>query len=291
MIRIIGALFLVLLSSFASGNSPKERIVFLVNTAAEDERGGNIPNAPYLNEAKHLEDLKNSFPNTKIIRIRADSNRELKKLLDLWMQPDPGKKEIAGLLIHAHGNRMIIENESGQFQMQLPSGIAETFSPIIGRFSKEARIHFTSCSILDGMSEKEAGQAMQKIADAFQLESGVVYANKTISMHTSTTLKHIDVFDKDIDGIYRKIKMTEAFFWPLALAIEYYWDHVKYNQGYLLRKKGSESELYESDYYSALKPTVTVQKNVKATSPSSQERSLEKNQNLTPSSLKTQTAQ
>lgn len=94
----------------AQADEKKEKLIFVVNTTENDERGGAT--APYLDEARFADYWAKFDPEAKVVIIRADSNQSAALQIQNWMRPDPSKKEVVGLSIHSHGAAGAIFNES-----------------------------------------------------------------------------------------------------------------------------------------------------------------------------------
>jgi hypothetical protein len=250
------AAFFLLLCEASYG---KEKIVFLVNTAESDVGGGNIKGSPYILERSEINKLKVLFPGAKVIRIRADSNEAIRKGLDLWMQPNPNDKEVMGLYIHSHGNKMLLGNENGKFSLKLPNDIQNTFQPIVGRFSENARIIFSGCLLMAGQSSEQVNSSMRSISESFNLKSGLIYANETEGWLMFQALTYIDIYEKEkVPKDLRDMKVIASALWPVTYPMIGYFENVRYNQGYILSLDSENSRLYKSDYFSALKPGSVV---------------------------------
>lgn len=230
-----------------SATSSKERLIFVVNTTENDVLGG--ASAPYLDEYRWIQRWTKNYPDARIIRIRASTNRGVQMQLQNWMLPNPETKEVVALDIHSHGAEMTMLNESADFAVQLPDDISSVFSPVIGRFAPDARIIIGGCETLSNKNPAEAMASLKSIADAFQMHSGHIYANETVGAEGLKAFE-VNVWNKDIPWEQRKRTLKVYLAWFLTLPNFAYKDRFESNQGYLLETRDGETTRFGRWRYS-----------------------------------------
>ena len=238
----------------------KEQIVFVINTQEDDDDGGAIPHEPYIQENEYIKDWKKIYPQATIVRIRAKTTNELTKNLDLWMQPNPSQKEVAGIFINSHGNKMYLASNDVEFNLLMPDNLA-TFAPLFGHYAKGVRVVFNSCLILSDMTPAQAKTNLAAILDGLKIQNGSIYANATKGDEPFRNLKNTDVIDKNMT-LGRTLEAIAFYtFLPLSAPGLYVYEKHIANQGFFLERDSQSSRLYKTDYFSALQPTLSIQKN------------------------------
>ncbi len=238
-----------------------DRFIFVVNTTENDNSGPAT--AAYLDEARWMRewddvaascqtlDKKNKV---RVIPIRANSNSEISKKLEFWMQqtsPEQAPHEVLGLAVYSHGYHMILLNESEQFKLQLPADIADTFRPLRGRFANGARIILTGCDVLWGQSEPTARTSLKSIADSFQLKEGVIYANYSKGLDPYTLAA--DPFNSEIKIQKRLAALATYMLWPFSGPMLPIMSKYVFNQGYALKLANDRTELFKVQQNSVFK--------------------------------------
>lgn len=246
----ISIAFLILATGFffpaAGANEKKEKLIFVVNTTENDEKGGAT--APYLDEARFADYWENFDPEAKVVVIRADSNRSAALQIRNWMSPDPSKKEVVGLSIHSHGAPAALFNESNQFHLQLPHDLPSVFGSLKGHFSNNARVTFNGCQILHGKSPKEATILLNSIANSLGLSSGMIYANQSLGGQMLDVYK-VSIFNQDISKKMRLAGLMQYLTWPVSVPASKYIDSNVFNRGFLFEKlPNGKTNLYASKY-------------------------------------------
>lgn len=239
----------------------KQSLVFLINTTERDESFGQT--TPYLDEHYDREVWKKIFPQAKIITIRSDTNAGIKLALQNWMLPNPDEKEVVGLFVNSHGNRMFLANQKKSFKVVLPRDLGKVFEPIQGRLAKGARIVLGACSIVKGMNPEQAHNAMISIAKYFKADDMSLYANEMLGLMNLEILRRTDFFNSDIPTKHRALFSLAYIFWPIALPTLYVVDRAQ-NHGYLLEQQGSHTNLYQTTYLEALHPDLRIAKSKRA---------------------------
>ncbi len=213
----VQAFFLAVAFSFPNLAFSKEKLVFIVNTTENDWRGGAIPGAPYLIENDFIKIFQEIYPDAKIVKIRETTTEGVTRSLKMWMSPDPNQKEVVGLLVHSHGDPMRVMSEDYKFYVNLYEDIPKAFEPIIGKFGNNARIIFSGCSVLSGLTDLEAANALRFMAHRFGAKHGLIYANSTLRGMPSQFFLNIDLMNADISIIARATALLMSAMWPLSI--------------------------------------------------------------------------
>lgn len=238
-------------STFTSSFAAAARLIFVINTTEQDEAGPST--AAYLDEARWmsewrdiLADQKSTSPGDKIelIPVRANSNSELTKALELWMGSElNAQNEVLGLAIYSHGHNMVLLNESERFLVRLPQDIETTFKPLLGRFSPNARVLLAGCDVLWGQSPTTAYSSLRSIAKSFGMESGTLHANASKGIDPYTLFA--DPFNSDIKPRKRLAAFVSYLLWPFSGSIVPLMSRFIYNQGFALQFDRDSSQLYK----------------------------------------------
>jgi hypothetical protein len=239
---------------FVDAAQASEPLVFVINTKEHDIRGAVT--APYLDEAADIEAWQKIFPQARVVRIRANSTTELRKVLELYMQDPTETYEVLGLFIRSHGERMRLFNESESFHLSLATDLPTVFQPVIGHFAPGTRVVFDGCSVLEGMNSDEAAQALQGILHDLGITNGGIYANRTLGYEGLEGFSRTSITNGDIPWNQRA---TAALFYgafPITVPIAYLM-RVGLNRGYFLEVNGESTKLYKTNYFKALKPELS----------------------------------
>jgi hypothetical protein len=234
-----------------------DKIVFVINTKENDVRGAVT--ATYLDEYADIQNWQKLYPAAKVIRIRANTNSELTKLLGLWMQADGGDKEVVGLFVRSHGEPLKLFNEAETFSVRLPEDVASVFSPIVNHFAPDARIVFNGCTVLQGKTAEQAAESLKSIVQAFGAQSGIIYANRTYGFESLNAYLRDDLTNKDIPMLQRTSAGVFYVAWPITVPMIYAMTKMM-NRGYLLRFGAKAASVYKTDYFTALKPDLGILK-------------------------------
>ncbi|MBN8542494.1 MAG: hypothetical protein J0L82_19040 [Deltaproteobacteria bacterium] len=218
-----------------------EQLVFVINTTEQDEAGPST--AAYLDEARWMEywsevlaEQKKATQSAKVslIPIRANTNSEITKALELWMgSPLNSGNEVLGLAIHSHGHHMVLTNESEKFLLRLPQDLEQTFKPVVGRFSPNARVLLSGCDVLWGQSSTTAYGSLKSIAKSLGMHSGMIYSNSSKGIDPYTLFA--DPFNPDIKLPKRLAAFATYLLWPFSGTIVPLMSRFIYNQGLLFR--------------------------------------------------------
>lgn len=243
---LFAAIALMPLSTLA-----KQKVVFLINTKEHDIRGAVT--APYLDEYADILNWQQIAPGAEIFRLRANTTEEVRRTLEVFMGQNPDDKEVVGLFIRSHGERLRLFNEQETFTLKLPEDLPRVFASLQGHFSPQVRIVFNGCEVLEGMNRREALQALQGIFGGFGIKEGTIYANRTVGYEGLENFTRVSVFNKDIPVLQRSLAGVFYVAWPVTLPLAYAMKKA-FNRGYLLQISNEEQTLRDTDYYSALKP-------------------------------------
>lgn len=245
MKSLLWVLFFLPVTSFA-----KNQVIFLVNTKEHDIRGAVT--APYLDEDADRKVWRKLYPDAHLYTIRANSIEEMRKGLEVAMANPPEDKEVLGLFIRSHGERMKLYNEQLTFQLHFPEDLPQAFGPIIGKFSDNALIAFNACSILEDMNVSEAQNSLLQITSALGMKDGRIYANRTPGYEGLRSALRTDVRNKDIPALQRGI--AGLFYVAFPITVPTAWLMEKgFNRGYLMEVHGTEAKTVKTDYFSVLK--------------------------------------
>lgn len=220
-----------------------DQLIFVVNTTETNSRGPGT--APYLDEARWAKEwdgliaekkAQNSNEKIKLISIRANSNKELTSMLELWMRPtspDQAPPTVLGLAIYSHGSEMILSNESAEFKMELPTDIAAVLSPVVGRFAPGARVIMTGCNILTGQSEPTARTSLKWMADALEMKEGMIYAQYSRGLDPYTLFA--SPLNSDMKPGKRLAALATYMMWPFSAPMVPLISKYILNKGYILK--------------------------------------------------------
>lgn len=213
------ALIVLFSSLFISMTALGDQLIFVINTTEEDQAGPVT--APYLDEARWSKEWNGIMAShggdktVRLIPIRANSNQEITKALELWMRPDnDNSHEVLGISIYSHGTKMTLLNESNKVLMQLPTDLATVFQPVVGRFAKGARVILTGCEVLEGQSEPTVYTSLRGMAQALGLQDGMIYAHVTKGFDPYTLLA--SPFNSEIKGKKRFAALATYVLWPFS---------------------------------------------------------------------------
>lgn len=251
MKRLFSLSIILLGLSFFQLAQAAQPLVFVINTKEHDIRGSVT--APYLDEAADIQTWQKIFPQAQIVRIRANTTSEIRKVLELYMQPPAEAPQVLGLFIRSHGERMKLFNENETFTLSLAHDLPSVFQPIAGHFAPGARIVFDGCSVLEDMKPDEAAQALKGMLNDLGVRDGSIYANHTFGYEGLESFYRTEITNKDIPWTQRA---NTALFYgvlPITLPISYLM-RVGFNRGYYLEVHGENFKLSKTDYYKALKP-------------------------------------
>lgn len=163
---------------------------FIVVDTVSQEPGTGDPSSQ---EGLAISRFDKSFPKSKFVVILANSNRELREKL----KPYSGKDSaVDGLYVMSHGGSpppgelfsdhafdSVISNKDSKLRIYLNEeyDVQDAFGPIIGKFTKGARIIFTGCRTLGMGTEAERASPMETIAKNFKLKNGSLFMMTTYS--------------------------------------------------------------------------------------------------------------
>ncbi len=240
------ALLVLFSSLFISMTALCDQLIFVINTTEEDQAGPVT--APYLDEARWSKEWSNVISAQKdgqkirLIPIRANSNQEITKALELWMRPDnDNSHEVLGISIYSHGTKMTLLNESNKVLLQLPTDLATVFQPVIGRFAKGARVILTGCEVLEGQSEPTVYTSLRGMAQTLGLQSGMIYANVTKGFDPYTLLA--SPLNSDIKPKKRLAALATYVLWPFSSLGLPLASKVIFNKGYVLNLDDGKEKL------------------------------------------------
>lgn len=175
---------------FVSASARAGHVILFVNTLAGDSIEGNADDF----EGLQYERLQHQFQNSNFISIRTRSNSDLQHQLSHIVN---SSTVVDALVVESHGDSdggqgwyeatvsdydgVFPDGERGKFQVNLVSDtmVRRTFSQVIGKFAKGAKIIFNGCDLLAAGSENEKMRAIARVADNFGLSVGEVYMSKT----------------------------------------------------------------------------------------------------------------
>jgi hypothetical protein len=245
-------LFSILTSfTFASSQAVAARLIFVINTTEQDESGPST--AAYLDEARWMNEWQDVLAEQKstskgekvvLVPVRANSNSELTKALELWMGSElNSQNEVLGLAVYSHGHHMVLLNETERFLVRLPQDIETTFKPLVGRFSSNARVLLAGCDVLWGQSPTTAYSSLHSIAKGFGMQSGTLYANSSKGIDPYTLFA--DPFNPEIKPRKRLAAFVSYLLWPFSGTIVPLMSRFIYNQGFAIQFDRNSSQLYE----------------------------------------------
>lgn len=230
LILIVGFLFLTPLLI-------AQNVCLLIDTRVGDITIGNTD----YSENTIIKTLSKQFPESSFFTIRANTSDEISKNLNAYSQD-----QIDCLYVMAHGNQDLIGSNIHDFQVKLldNKAIKETFGPVIGHFSKNARIIFDGCEILTGGTLEDKKSRMEKVAKNFDLTNGSLYLNETDG-NSSTELIRQPFWEQSDPLMKTCVGMWQGLA-PLAYPIIYIKDYFSLNRGHLAEiKDGKLVEMQE----------------------------------------------
>lgn len=244
-----------------------ERVFIFINATEQDQKAHGDPT---IDEQQIGAILSQQFPQSKMVVIRANSNDEINEKLKSTIRPDTS---VDGLYIMSHGrsekangpnplmkfpnniafqfnSEIFNENENFSVNLRDEESVRSVFSPLIGKFSFNAKIILSGCKTIGVGDENEKLLLMNKVADNFGLRSGSLYMNSEYGSEMMRLLSK--QLTQDMPNTNMKIlHVVMNTFSPIMYPVFYVSDYFVLNQGYLLRKYKNKSELYMDDFFNA----------------------------------------
>lgn len=256
----------LLLFSFESlGGDGKRHVAIIVETLVNDP--GPLGNADRT-DAGFVTKFEKLFPDSEILLVRAGSNAEV--IEKLKASVSASNTIIDGLIVNSHGESFAIDYDFGtgsvdvkqsnisnkydKFFVNLLSSedVVDVFSPIVGKFSDNAKIIFLSCNTIKIGNEKEKLLIMKQIAKNFGMNDGYIYMNSQVQIDAFSRLATQPVQEQGSIGLcaFQGVNQILApVMYPLAVIA----DHTNANHGYTLKvEDGKRYALYRDDRFNQM---------------------------------------